>query len=633
MIFIRPWFLLFLLVPVALWLFKRKWAPSAALSKYVDARLLPFVIVRFGSDTQNKRSWLWLAVWIALCLAGAGPAYEKVSVPTKLSAPAHVIVMDMSPAMSGGMLETAKRKLYDLLSALKGHQAALVVYDEKGYVVSPLTQDLNIIRTMIPGLGENVMPTYGNRADLGFEKADELFKNVGVKNGQIIFLTAGGYDADKLAKTAQKMPYQIATIGFGSNDKAPISLPGGGFLRATDGSVAFADLNENALKKMGTYTKATVTDEDIHSVLSNFADKDIQNGQSDSSNADVWRDLGPVLLILTAPFFAFLFRRGVIYVFVFALFSGLFEGVPRAQAREWFLRPDQQEYKILKQGVDAYRKGDFETAKNAFESQPQTPDFIADALYNKGNALAHLNDIQGAIAAYDAALKINPNHTAAKFNKDYLQQQLPPPQQQKQNSSGESRDGKNQDNQDQNGDSNKSDKSDADTQGQSSNADSSQGENGAERNEVQNAQPNETQDALQNETRQESAQNGQQNVGVKEEPMANGQNDSNSNGQNSQMANAPQDSKNADAKLLTTMDENLPHQSDMDSSVQNPQSVAEQQNMQQPAPEMSSHEAEQSLPAFTESDQEAAQLLNRIRQDPSRLLRYRLYQQWRQQNE
>lgn len=603
MIFIRPWFLIFLAVPLLLWLFKGKLAPTAVLSKYVDERLLPFVTVRFAGDAQNKRPWLFVAVWTVLVLAGAGPAYEKISVPSKISAPAHVIVMDMSPVMTGETLEAAKRKLYDLLGALKGHQAGLVVYDEKGYVVSPLTQDLNIIRTMIPGLGENVMPAYGNRADLGFEKADELFKNVGIKNGQIIFLTAGGYDSGKLAAAARKLPYDIGIIGFGSGEEKPISLPNGGFLRASDGTVAFSGLNENTLKKIGTYVKADVTGDDIRTVLSAFSDRNVQSGKADSLNADVWRDLGPFLLILTAPFFAFLFRRGVIYVFIFALASNMFGYAPQAMASEWFLRPDQQEHKLLEQGVDAYRKGDYETAKGAFESLHKTPGYAADALYNKGNALAHLNDIQGAIAAYDKALQINPNHAAAQFNKEYLQKQLPPQQQDQENRS-ESGDSQNQDKQNQNGDSNNSNESETDNQGQPSDA-GQNSENEADGNR------NETQSGTQNNVRQ---------------------NNSDSNKQN------PQAAANLSDAVENNRNDNVSNNTDEDSKASTPQNMSDVQHdadQNQSLSSLSPHEIQQSSDTFSADplDQESAQLLNRIRQDPSRLLRYRLYQQRRQQNE
>ncbi len=54
-----------------------------------------------------------------------------------------------------------------------------------------------------------------------------------------------------------------------------------------------------------------------------------------------------------------------------------------------------------------------------------------EAAYNRGNALARAGDLQQALAAYDAALKLDPGDPAARHNRDLvakaLQQDRPPP--------------------------------------------------------------------------------------------------------------------------------------------------------------------------------------------------------------
>ena len=53
----------------------------------------------------------------------------------------------------------------------------------------------------------------------------------------------------------------------------------------------------------------------------------------------------------------------------------------------------------------------------------------SESNYNRGNALAHEGDLQGAIDAYDVALKDDPNHTDARHNRELvakaLEQQSP----------------------------------------------------------------------------------------------------------------------------------------------------------------------------------------------------------------
>lgn len=57
----------------------------------------------------------------------------------------------------------------------------------------------------------------------------------------------------------------------------------------------------------------------------------------------------------------------------------------------------------------------------------------SDADYNRGNALAHAGDLQGALDAYEAAIKSNPDNQDAKHNRELVASALKqqPPQQQK----------------------------------------------------------------------------------------------------------------------------------------------------------------------------------------------------------
>lgn len=66
----------------------------------------------------------------------------------------------------------------------------------------------------------------------------------------------------------------------------------------------------------------------------------------------------------------------------------------------------------------------------------------ADAHYNRGNALAHAGDLQGALAAYDAALKLDPNDRDARHNRDLVADALKRQQPPKDQSGDASKDGK-----------------------------------------------------------------------------------------------------------------------------------------------------------------------------------------------
>ncbi len=93
--------------------------------------------------------------------------------------------------------------------------------------------------------------------------------------------------------------------------------------------------------------------------------------------------------------------------------------------------PDQRGQALLQQGdaagaaqafVDPQHKAHAALQAHDYAAAAQTLTGIdtAEAHYNRGNALAHTGDLQGAIRAYDAALKHNPQHTDARHNRDVV---------------------------------------------------------------------------------------------------------------------------------------------------------------------------------------------------------------------
>jgi Ca-activated chloride channel family protein len=69
-------------------------------------------------------------------------------------------------------------------------------------------------------------------------------------------------------------------------------------------------------------------------------------------------------------------------------------------------------------GSAAYQMGDFDKAKKEFEEAAQAaiPQLKGAAHYNRGNALYRQEDRAGAIEAYKAALRANPDDGDAKYN-------------------------------------------------------------------------------------------------------------------------------------------------------------------------------------------------------------------------
>lgn len=108
--------------------------------------------------------------------------------------------------------------------------------------------------------------------------------------------------------------------------------------------------------------------------------------------------------------------------------------------------PDQRGQALLQQGdaagaaqtfVEPQHKGHAALQAHDYAGAAKTLSGIdtAEAHYNRGNALAHTGDLQGAINAYDAALKLNPQHTDARHNRDVVAAAMKKNKDEKQDSS------------------------------------------------------------------------------------------------------------------------------------------------------------------------------------------------------
>ena len=67
-------------------------------------------------------------------------------------------------------------------------------------------------------------------------------------------------------------------------------------------------------------------------------------------------------------------------------------------------------------GMDAYRKGQYDLASQEFESILSNNWDSPELYYNLGNAFYRLNDIAGSVWAFENCLKLSPTHEDAKYN-------------------------------------------------------------------------------------------------------------------------------------------------------------------------------------------------------------------------
>lgn len=491
--FLRPEYLWLIPAILLIWVLAQRFSRS---SQWQDH--LPIAVVQALQVTRSRSSkymtWVCLIVWWVMSLAAAGPSWLKQAVPVVENQHATVIILDLSPSMlakdlSPNRLTLAKYKLIDALRignqkhdapsnangssstpeetsderlALDG-QFALIAYAGDAHTVSPLTDDPKTIEALLPALHPNILPSSGSNIEAAVEQANRLLVDAGVLSGHLLLITDGVPSSafKSIEKTIAKR-HTLSILGIGSADAAPVPMPGGGFMRKSNGEIVLAALNNNELQSLaqrlgGRFAQISTDESDLAFLMNKrFLSGGNNADLSDNSNAfDTWIDMGHWLLLLAIPLFLLFFRKGLIYSLVF-INLGLFIHPTDSFASEssndslWsrmWNTPDQRGAKMLKQeqyakaadtfknkhwsAVAAYKNADY--AKTIEQLEGKT-DHISR--YNRANALAMNGQIDDAIKTYKSVLAQNPKHADAQHNLNVLEA-LKSQQQQQQNEEGQ----------------------------------------------------------------------------------------------------------------------------------------------------------------------------------------------------
>jgi Ca-activated chloride channel family protein len=452
---LRPWWLL-LLIPLAgsMWLLLNKRNDSGSWRAVIDARLLPFVLSSGGQNLRGWGRWIFGCVALLTIIALAGPTWEKLPQPVYHKETALVIALDLSRSMDAADLKPsrltrARHKIADILNLRQEGQTALVVYAADAFAVTPLTSDVDTILALLPDLDTGLMPAQGTRADRAVKLAMELFTNSGIARGDVLLVSDGLSDLEiQRVETllGEKPGQRLSVLAVGTREGGPVPLKSGGFLKDGDGAIVITRMLEENLRRIaqsggGVYAAISADDIDINT-LAYMMDSSIDDREARLSDrsTDIWRELGPWLLLFALPLAALGFRRGLIWIVPFYLVVL----PPDAQALDWqtlWRNNDQRASQLFERGEHAaaaelfdnpewqasskYRAGDYAAALEAWQQLDGE-----DATYNRANTLARLERYEDALATYQRLLAQNPAHLDARFNKEALEEWLKNQQQQ-----------------------------------------------------------------------------------------------------------------------------------------------------------------------------------------------------------
>lgn len=595
--FLRPGWLV-LIIPGCWLVFRlhQRWKQRTDWSGVVEPHLLELLLVEARGIRGTWIPWMLSLMLILVLTAMAGPVLEKRSVPVLKKNLAKVLVLDVSHSMLAedlrpNRIERAKFKLRDLLNRIDEGETALIAYAGDAHVISPLTSDTHTIITLLPGLEPDIMPHRGSRPDRAMELAVKLLDGHSVNPGEVIWLT-DGISENMISTVAQLLGiHRLSVIGVGTEKGAPIPGKNSGFLKNPKGGIVMSRLDTSHLQalaqqKGGTFQILRNDDQDLERVLNQSILMNEYLEDETEKQGDIWREEGPWLLLIMLPLAALMFRRGLILGFLLiSLHLPGFLMSERAYSFEWkdlWKNKDQQGQQYFIEGshseaaqvfenpewkgLSHFRSGNLENALEEWKGidSPRS-------LFNQGNALAKLGKLDQAIDRFDQVLEREPEHSDARFNRDLLMKLLE--EQEKQKQQNEQQDGSGEDQQ---------------------KTENQQSENQSERSEEN----------------QSSAESGSDSK--------------NQNIENSRQSEQAQKSDSQN-KEISEAQSNKQEQENTDEA-----SVAEENNQQedQDSKHQQAFIKPRSVSELTEDnpqEQELRQWLQKIPDDPSRLLRNKMY--------
>ena len=534
---LRPWWLMAILPALAIaWLLLKRRAESSSWAAVIDSELLNELL-----DGQHQAQKKWpmhalLLAWVLVACAMAGPCFEKNNQVALKQADAVVILLDLSPSMLAqdvqpSRLQAAHYKILDLLHQRREGYTGLIAYSGSAHVVAPLSDDSNTIAALVSTLTPNIMPSIGSRAEDAVSEALQLLENSHFSRGRILLLTDGVVPEalENIQQQLKGKSVELDVIGIGTSAGAPISLPGGNFLKDNSGNILMNKLDETNLQKLaqengGYYSPLRADDKDIAPLiappdwlaqLGNGNSRDASHTVENRQDIGYWLALPCLLLVLL------FFRRGVLICLLPLLLLTHQENV-RAETpatfpktwQDWWQTPDQQAATALQKGDVAaaakqftdpqwkayaeYQNGQHKEAAEHFAKSKS-----AEANYNRGNAQARAVELEAALQSYEKALKQKTDFEDAKSNRDLVKKLLD--EQKKQ---------QDQKNKDQN---QQQDKERQDQNQQQDQQQQNQGSNDQQQQDQQNQDQQQSQDQQQQDQQQSDAQNEEQSDAQKSE--------------------------------------------------------------------------------------------------------------------
>ncbi len=316
--FAQPqWFWLLLAIPaVLLWLrFSQPLRRRGREYLYADAELMPHLTGE-TKHTQGSR-WqvlaAWSLAWALAVSAMAGPRWDYQRISAFQPAAELVILLDISASMKiqdvrPSRLARAKQEIQDLLRLNPGIRIGLVAFATVAHVVSPLTEDMETLKRLLPGITTDLVRLQGTRLVNALEKAALLFTPEEQDHRitrDLLLITDGDFQEPGLEEKVRELRQQnirLHILGVGTEGGGPVP-----YVTQPNGMAVISRLDDQELKRLaelggGLYQRADYHNKDVRAVLEEILEE-ADRVQVEGQPTRVWNErfylpLLPVALLV-----------------------------------------------------------------------------------------------------------------------------------------------------------------------------------------------------------------------------------------------------------------------------------------------------------------------------------------------
>ncbi len=217
-------------LPVALWIARTEGAvDNERVRQYADAGLLAYLLGREGprKGAKWRQFGRWTVIWALLVVALAGPRWDYVDVRSMRTRADVLVLLDISRSMNTrdvapSRLIQARHEVEDLLEHAQGLRVGLIAFASIPHVLSPVTEDLESVRWMLPAIQPDMVDLPGSRVKAALNVAGRMLhasKTEPDRVRTVLLISDGDFHekglADAAAELAQK-GIQVYALGVGT---------------------------------------------------------------------------------------------------------------------------------------------------------------------------------------------------------------------------------------------------------------------------------------------------------------------------------------------------------------------------------------------------------------------------------